>query len=203
MAGLIFVFGLFVVDQFRDNVYDPYFRKLDAYQEKVNETLDSLNSRNKQVKKLEGDVYVLQKENKALKTTVATEKQNTERLKRKATTTSTKLDTSKTVADTVDVLNEVIVIKDSIIVSLETRIETHEKIEINFTQQIAKKDSIISKYQTNEAQVAQVLKEMPKPNKCADKFLFCKLNKPTRIVSFVSGVIVTGAAVVGAQFATP
>lgn len=203
LAAAVFLGSLFIVDQFRDNVYDPYFKKLDAYEQKVNETIDSLESRKKQVKKLEETVAVLQTEKRNLETTVAVEKRNTERLKTKTKVTSGKLDTSKTAADTIVVLNEVITLKDSVIITLETRIDTHEKIEVNLNSQLAKKDSIIQKYVTTEAQVAQVLKEMPKPNKCADKFLFCKLNKPSRVISFVSGVITAGAVVIGAQVATP
>lgn len=174
---------------------DPLQNEVEQHKKAIAAALDQQKASDKRIDGLKDSLIVLKKENITIQKRIDSAKVVTARKKVETKVLDNKLAVSTTAVDSIDVLLDLNLVKDSTIASLEIEVTAHEEKEVNYLAQIAAKDSIIVEKTATAATLTTVVKATPDAT-CTNKFFFCKIPKPSRITSFLGGVVVAAASVV-------
>lgn len=193
-ALLTFMGVLLFADSVRQTTESLYIDKVELHQKQAKEAIRQSDQSKKLVKDLENRVEVLAAENVDLEKKLKSNKTKTGEAVRQTNTAKDSLKIAKTLTDSNVLLTNIVTHQDVVITSQAAEIKVLESQKINLTAQIAVKDSVNALLEADNQRLSNVVKTIPPTDKCANKFLFCKLNKPSRTTSFVTG-IVTAVAV--------
>lgn len=163
--------------------------EITAYQAEVTKAVQQANATKVQIDSMQWAIDSLNTQNAFLGKELAKSKKATLRSEMKAQASLDSLATVTTSKDTIGVLFVVIEQKDEVIDETKRSLAIAEEMNRNLSAQSAKKDTIIAKITTTADSAIALLQKAPKPDKCAEKFLFCKVPKPSRLQTFVGGTL--------------
>lgn len=192
LVGLV-TFGLVMLlaDGVRKTTEDLYLDKVEQHQKVAKEALKTVESNRVIISDLQKQVVVLADKNQSLEKQLSSAKSQTTTAKAEVGAAKDSLKTARTVLDSNVVLTTIVAHQDAVITSQGAEIKVLEAQKQNLTQQIAVKDSINAILTVDNERLETVVKTTPPADKCANKFLFCKLNKPSRVTSFIGGAVTT------------
>jgi hypothetical protein len=167
---------------------DAYLKQVATHQQVAKKALEANVAANKRVSELDGKVTVLVSTNGKLEQDLLKAKSQTKTAKDNAATAKDSLKTASTLLDSNVVLTTIVSHQYTVITSLTLENSVLGFQKTNLGKQIAMKDSINTILTADNTRLLNVVQRIPKPNKCDNKFLFCKLNKPTRTTSFLAGL---------------
>jgi len=150
-----------------------------------------------EVAQLQNKADSIKLQNTVLLQQVIVTKDNAHRNRQHAATLTVALrNSANTIEDSVEVLIQIVPIKDSIIANQDAVISKQDTVITNLNTIIENKDLQIKKLQVSVTSLESVVKTIPVYDACEQKFLFCKINKPSRrtslVVGFTVGVLTTG-----------
>lgn len=163
--------------------------EITAYQAEVAKAVQNANATKVQVDSMKWAIDSLNSQAVFLGKELAKSKKATLRSEMKAQASLDSLHTVTTSKDTIGVLFVVIEQKDEVIDETKRSLAISEEMNRNLAAQSAKKDTIIVKVTATADSAITLLQKAPKPDKCAEKFLFCKVPKPSRLQTFVGGTL--------------
>lgn len=182
-------------DAFKKTTEDAYLKDVEIHQQAAKKAIADNNAAKQIISVLDHKVSVLVTANEKLEKDLRAAKQQTTTAKNGVVAAKDSLKAAKTVIDSNVVLTTIVQHQDVVITSQGAEIAVLTAQKNNLSSQVFAKDSVIGVLVASNASLEAVVKTIPKPDKCANKFLFCKLNKPTRVTSFIGGV---GATVITA-----
>lgn len=195
LVGLFtFALVMLVTDGVRKTTEDRYLDRVEQHQKAAKDALKTVEENRVVIEDLQKKVATLAEKNTTLEKQLTTAKTQTSTAKVEVAVAKDSLKTAQTLLDSNMVLTTIVTHQDVVITSQGAEIKMLEAQKENLTQQIAVKDSINAILLADNERLETVVATIPPVDKCANKFLFCKLNKPSRVTSFIGGAVTTVVA---------
>lgn len=180
--------AMFVNDVKQKSTADSYAEAIKTHKKETEVAMALVGQYKKEVENLQHLSNSIKLENTLLMETITDTKKSTQVNKQKAGQLVTILrDSSKTQEDSIKTLVEIVPLKDSIIAEQDVVIAKQDTVIHNLNSIIENKDSQIEKLQISLTTMEGVIKTIPVYNACEQKFFFCKINKPSRKTSMITG----------------
>lgn len=191
VAAGAFAVAMFVGDIKHANDTSEYDIAIKKHTQETQVALALVAQYKSEVTQLQNAANSITLQNSVLLQQVDVAKNQVHSNKQKATTFTIALrDSVNTVEDSLQVLLNIVPAKDSIITEQDVVISKQDTVINNLTIIIENKDLQIEKLQTSLTSLEKVAKTIPIYDSCKQKFFFCKINKPNRKTSFVSGIVI-------------
>lgn len=194
VAIIGFVSVLLIADAFRQNEQDALIAQVEQHKKVATVALREAEENKKTIVTLEKQTTDLQVLNSTLQKQLKSAQEKSRKAFGRVSIAKDSLKTALTVLDSNMVLTTIVEKQDIVITSQAAEILVLTSQNHNLTRQIALKDSINTFLVADVDRLTKVVETTPKVDKCRDKFLFCKVNKPSRTTAFLSGL---GTAFIG------
>jgi hypothetical protein len=197
--GSSFAVAMYVNDITKKSKFDEFIRQNKIYEKEKQMAMLMADSNSQLAAKLQAEVAVLKLRNKDIADSVQRSINATLTAKKKAESYAVQLkDSTKTLTDSVAVLQELLPVKTVIIEQQSKTIALHEKRIYNDSLLILKTDTIIMGYETTTDSLQKIIAAQPKVPAHPEK-LFGFIPMPSRRTAFITGALAGSIAVMGAM----